>query len=132
MGYVANDLDCNDGNAAINPSANEVCDGIDNDCDGSTDEGLTFLTFYADADDDIYGDPSTGVSSCNPIVGSVTNNGDCNDANAAINPSATEVCDGIDNDCDGSIDEGLTFLTYYVDADVDGYGAGTNRRPGRR
>ncbi|MBK9639425.1 MAG: putative metal-binding motif-containing protein [Bacteroidetes bacterium] len=123
VGYVIDATDCNDANAAVNPAATEVCNGIDDDCDGSTDEGLTFLTYYVDADNDSYGDASaTGVSSCNPIVGSVTNNGDCNDANAAINPSATEVCDGIDNNCNGSTDEGLTFLTYYVDADVDGYG----------
>jgi hypothetical protein len=64
--------------------------GIDDDCDGSIDEGLTFLTYYVDADGDGYGDASaTGVSSCSPIVGSVANNSDCNDNNAAINPAAT-------------------------------------------
>jgi hypothetical protein len=125
VGYVTDATDCNDANAAVNPGATEVCNGIDDDCDGSTDEGLTFLTYYVDADNDGYGDASaTGVSSCNPIVGSVTNNGDCNDNNAAVNPAALEVCNGIDDDCNGLTDDGLTFLTYYVDADLDGFGAG--------
>ena len=123
VGYVTDATDCNDNNAAVNPGATEVCNGIDDDCDGSVDEGLTFLTYYVDADGDGYGDASaTGVSSCNPIVGSVTNNGDCNDNNAAINPAALEVCDGIDNDCNGLTDDGLTFVTYYADADGDGFG----------
>ncbi len=123
IGYVADNTDCNDGNAAINPAAAEVCNGIDDDCDGTADDGLTFLTYYVDADNDSYGDASaTGVSSCAPISGSVTNNTDCNDANASINPGATEVCNGIDDDCDGTADDGLTFVTYYADADGDTYG----------
>ena len=46
--------------------------------------------------------------------------GDCNDALAIQYPGNTEICDSLDNDCDGTIDEGLTS-TYYLDADDDGY-----------
>jgi PKD-like domain/Putative metal-binding motif/Secretion system C-terminal sorting domain/SprB repeat len=123
LGYVLDNTDCNDANAAINPAATEVCNGIDDDCDGIADDGLVFLTYYVDADADGFGDASaTGVSSCNPIAGSVTNNGDCNDINNAINPAALEVCNGIDDNCNGLTDDGLTFVTYYADADADTYG----------
>ena len=112
-GSVTNNADCNDNNAAINPGATEVCNGFDDDCDGSTDEGLTFLTYYVDADVDGYG-AGAGVSSCNPIAGSVLVDGDCVDNNAAVNPGATEICNGIDDNCANGIDEGF-------DVDNDGY-----------
>ena len=52
MGYVANDLDCNDDNNSINPDAIEICDGIDNNCNGMEDDGLVFYTYYLDVDND--------------------------------------------------------------------------------
>jgi hypothetical protein len=123
VGYVSNDTDCNDADGAINPGVTEICDGIDNNCDGNIDEGLTFITYYADADGDGYGDASVSTTTCDGApVGYVSNDTDCNDADGAINPGVTEICDGIDNNCDGNIDEGLTFITYYADADGDGYG----------
>jgi hypothetical protein len=100
----------------------EVCDGIDNDCNGLTDDGLTFVTYYADADADTYGNPASSVSTCSGApVGYVIDATDCDDTNAAINPGATEVCNSIDDDCDGSVDEGVT-LTFYADVDGDAYG----------
>ena len=89
--------DCADGNFAIHPGAQEICDGIDNDCDGSIDEGFPNfdndgMADCVDPDDDNDGDPD------------VT---DCNDFNAAIHQGATEVCNGIDDNCNGSIDEGF-------------------------
>ena len=81
----------------------EVCDGADQNCDGTADEGLTF-------DND--GDGYTLVGSCE---GSAD---DCDDVQASINPGAAETCDGADNNCDGAIDEGLT-----TDDDGDGYSA---------
>jgi len=122
-GYATQAGDCNDANAAINPGATETCDGVDNDCDGSIDEGLTFTTYYTDADGDGYGSGSGSSLCSNPGAGYATQAGDCNDGNSAVNPEATEVCNGIDDDCDGQIDEGVT-ISVYEDKDQDGVGAG--------
>ncbi|MBL7924227.1 MAG: HYR domain-containing protein, partial [Bacteroidia bacterium] len=118
---VTTSNDCNNNDAAVNPAATEVCNGVDDDCDGAIDDGLTFLDYYVDGDGDGFG-AGVATSSCNPIAGSVTVNGDCDDLNAAVNPAATEVCNGVDDDCDGTADDGLTFITYYADADFDGFG----------
>ena len=96
--------DCDDNDASVSPSATEVCDSVDNDCDGSIDEGVT-STFYADVDGDGYGDSSSSVSACSVSTGYVSNSTDCNSTDASINPGATETTDGVDNDCDGSVDE---------------------------
>jgi hypothetical protein len=126
-GQVGNAEDCDDSDGAINPSATELCDGVDNDCDGSTDEddALDASTWYADSDSDGYGDAGdAGTLSCAAPSGQVGNAEDCDDSDGAINPSATELCDGVDNDCDGSTDEddALDASTWYADADADGYG----------
>ena len=118
-GYVSNNTDCNDNNASINPSATEVCDGLDNNCNGLTDEGVT-STFYVDNDNDGYGGTSS-TQACSAPSGYVSNNLDCNDNNASINPGATEICDGQDNNCNGQTDENGT-TTFYFDNDNDGYG----------
>jgi hypothetical protein len=122
-GEVTNALDCDDTSAAIKPGATEICDGYDNDCANGPDDGLPFSDYYADGDSDGYGDRSdTATSSCLAVAGEVTNALDCDDTNGAIKPGATEICDGYDNDCANGIDDGLTFLDYYADADSDGYG----------
>ncbi|RKH49818.1 RCC1 domain-containing protein, partial [Corallococcus llansteffanensis] len=89
-------------------ASSEVCDAKDNDCDGQVDDGLASLAWYRDQDGDAYGLTSQAVQACMRPAGYVSNDGDCDDANAAINPGATEVCDGKDNNCDGQIDEGST------------------------
>jgi hypothetical protein len=126
VGYVANNTDCNDANAAVNPAATEICNGIDDDCDGLTDDADPSITgqstWYADADGDTYGNASVTQLACVQPVGYVANNTDCNDANAAINPGATEICNGIDDDCDGATDDGLTFINYFSDNDGDTWG----------
>ena len=81
-------------------------------------------TWYADADADGYGNVSTTLSYCTQPYGYVANSTDCNDALAAVNPGATEVCNSIDDDCDTQIDEGIPTIAYYNDADGDSYGAG--------
>ncbi|MBK7443223.1 MAG: putative metal-binding motif-containing protein [Bacteroidetes bacterium] len=65
------------------------------------------ITFYADNDGDSYGDPADFELLCEGIAGYVEDNTDCNDANNLINPVALEICNGIDDNCDGTIDEGL-------------------------
>ncbi len=114
--------DCDDTDPTIGPHATEVCDDIDNDCDGSIDEDVQ-STFYEDSDGDTWGDPASAYEACEMAAGDVTNDGDCDDTDAAINPDhGPDECDGIDNDCDERIDEdGRT--PYYPDADGDGYGA---------
>lgn len=124
IGYVDNSDDCNDNNGDINPDAEEICDGIDNNCDGNADEGLTEYTFYIDTDNDGFGDMENSILSCdaNTPDGYSDNSDDCDDTNEDINPDAEEICDGIDNNCDGNADEGLTEYTFYADTDNDGYG----------
>ncbi len=87
-GYCANQspVDCDDHDPQANPGASEVCDGVDNDCDGVVDEGCTTCT-------DVDGD-----SFCDDV--------DCDDYDASAFPGAEEICDSVDNDCDGFVDEG--------------------------
>ena len=123
-GYVSNSTDCNDASASVHPGATETCNSVDDDCDGSTDEGVQ-TTFYADADNDTYGDLTVSTSACTAPAGYVTNSSDCNDSNNAINPAATETCNSIDDNCSGTADEGVT-TTYYEDNDSDTYGSSTS------
>jgi|GEM_PF-3528423 len=126
IGYVDQGGDCDDTNAAVNPGADDVCDGIDNNCDGRVDEdeAIDADTWYADADNDGYGNDSVSQPSCEQPAGYIAGGGDCDDTNAAVNPGADEVCDGIDNNCDGRVDEdeAIDADTWYADADGDTYG----------
>lgn len=137
-GYVDNNQDCDDSNPNIHPFTMELCDDIDNNCDGQIDEGFDadgdgVKICEGDCDDnepnvfpgntEICGD---GIDNncdgqidegCNPDLdgdGFSVAQGDCDDSDASISPDALEVCDNLDNNCDGSIDEGF-------DIDGDGY-----------
>lgn len=103
----------------------EVCDERDNDCDGFVDEELPTAAWYRDEDADGFGDSaSVATLSCAVLAGHVANALDCDDAHASVYSGRPETCDAVDNDCDGLVDDGVT-VTAYVDADHDGYGAGT-------
>ncbi|MCB9743116.1 MAG: hypothetical protein H6741_32850 [Alphaproteobacteria bacterium] len=125
-GYAACE-ECDDGDAAVNPSALEVCNEIDDNCDGSVDEGVT-ETFYADYDADGYGDPDYSQEACEAPTGYVADSTDCDDQDGAVNPAAQEVCNSVDDDCDGAVDDAddsldlATAGTWYGDGDGDGYG----------
>ncbi len=90
--------DCDDDNAAINPLVDEIAgNGIDDNCDGEID----IVERYIDADGDGYGSQNFAAAQ------GVTNNLDCDDTDSEIHPYNKEILDGIDNNCDGVIDEGL-------------------------
>ena len=99
--------DCNDNNPNVYTGATETCNGIDDDCDNTVDDGVVFQNYYFDADMDTYGAGSPTNACQPPGANYVLNNTDCNNSNAAINPGATEACNGIDDDCDNLIDEGF-------------------------
>ncbi len=128
-GFVADATDCNDLNGAVSPGAGEACNGIDDNCDGGTDEaGAAGETaWYADADSDDFGGALI-AESCDAPDGSIAQGGDCDDTNRFVNPSGTESCNGIDDDCDGTTDEaGAAGETWwYADTDGDGYGGTTS------
>ncbi len=125
MDGFLNYLDCDDNNPDINPNATEVCDGIDNNCDGQIDEGFQLTAYFLDADNDGFGSLADVVQDCpgTPPTGYVENALDCDDTNENIHPGQTEVCDGLDNDCNSLVDDGLTLFTYFADNDGDGFGA---------
>lgn len=124
-GYVADATDCDDTTADIHPGAPELCDELDRDCDGSTTDGAIDMgTWYTDVDLDTYGAPDTGVVACTAPAGTVPDGTDCDDARAETFPGAPEYCNGVDDNCDGTVDEpeALDAHDSFEDSDADGYG----------
>ena len=129
-----NNTDCDDTNSAIHPDSAEVCNGEDDDCDELIDDddpsvdGSTARPWYADNDSDGYGTSALWVVSCSAPPNTVINDDDCDDSKAAVNPDALEVCNTIDDDCDGEVDDDDPSLdlssatTWYIDEDGDGLG----------
>ncbi|HYO68759.1 MAG TPA: putative metal-binding motif-containing protein, partial [Archangium sp.] len=141
LGHVANDLDCDDSNNQRYTGAPELCNGVDENCNGMADDGLALNTdctgegscsgkrvcgtdggvicnnpkptvLYADSDSDTYGAADAGVTNCGPTrAGYVSNSTDCDDTRATVNPAARELCDTLDNNCNGTQNEGYTLGT---------------------
>ncbi len=122
IGYAAVSGDCDNRDASVNPDATEVCGASDDDCDGLYDEDDpdldvgTLSTFYPDNDDDGAGD-GTGapIEACDTPPGYARSGTDCDDERRAIRPSATEMCNGIDDDCDGVVDDSCRVGTTIED-----------------
>jgi hypothetical protein len=122
VGYVGDGTDCNDSSGISFPGAAEVCDELDNDCDGTVDEDAT-TTYFADTDADTHGDPAAPIEACVMPEGYAGTATDCDDADPAQYPGASEYCNSEDDDCDGTIDEdALDALTFYADTDLDTFG----------
>ncbi len=106
LGYSASDGDCDDYDNRRAPGKPEACNGLDDNCNGQVDEGLTATTTWPDADGDGYGwklgAPMSGCAGGNRAQ----NDLDCDDANPNIHPGAMEICNQKDDDCDGQVDEG--------------------------
>ncbi|MCG8406936.1 MAG: Ig-like domain-containing protein [Phycisphaerales bacterium] len=125
-GYVGNDEDCDDRDPEVNPDAQEICDGLDNDCNRQQDEGGP--QWYRDADGDGFGDPDDSLQQCDQPDGYVENDMDCNDACSECSPNGVEVSDGLDNDCNRVVDDvppsppSPRGNLWYRDADGDGFG----------
>ena len=125
-GYVASATDCDDADPSINPMATELCNGRDDDCDGTTDEAdaSDATTWYADDDGDGYGDAESTTEACTAGPGFVADSSDCDDDDPSVSPAAMERCNERDDDCDGFTDEtdAIDAITWYVDFDGDGFG----------
>ena len=101
---------------------------IGSSCGG--DEPCTTQTWYLDADGDGYGNDEFTIEACDAKDGYIAQNGDCDDNNAAVNPGAEEICNGIDDNCNGEIDEDLNCVIFYRDNDNDGFGDSNNTMQG--
>ena len=124
-GYVGTQTDCDDQNSEVNPGAAEVCNNTDDDCNGQVDgaDALDAEQFFGDTDGDNFGDPDSPQLSCQIEEGLSANSNDCDDTLAEVYPGATEVCNTLDDNCDGQVDLDVEDLpVWYLDGDGDGYG----------
>ena len=113
--------DCDDSRRDVLPGATELCNGYDDNCNGSVDEGL-LLAGFADADRDGHGTMTMPQMACPGTNGFSLLSDDCNDAAATIHGGQVEICDSRDNDCDGATDEGTVAVAWYADTDGDAFG----------
>jgi hypothetical protein len=117
--------DCDDNNNTIHPDANELCDGVDNDCDGEVDgtNAIDGGPWFVDSDGDSFGEDKEVFGACELLKGYSENDEDCDDGDSGIYPDAPEVCDGVDQDCDGEVDESANDKNeWFYDDDGDSFG----------
>jgi hypothetical protein len=121
-GFVTAGGDCDDTDGERFPGAVERCNGVDDDCDDEVDDPADVepLAWYPDADADGYGDGEP-IAVCADPGGAALLDGDCDDADGAVNPGATETCNGLDDDCNG-VEDDAPAVTWYLDRDEDGFG----------
>ncbi len=122
-GQSTNNVDCDDSDPLVFPGQQEICDNVDNNCNGGIDENFNPRDYYLDNDGDSYGDPESLLRTCeNPGAAYVLDNTDCDDQNIGVSPGATEVCDNdLDDDCNGTIDDRFEKeCDDYKDGDCDG------------
>jgi hypothetical protein len=98
------DVDCDDHDPTVNPEGVERCNHYDDDCDGVDDDGAG-EPVYVDADHDQYGAGEVAGTYCDAPDGFAATADDCDDADPMVNPGTPEACNGIDDDCDGAVDE---------------------------
>jgi hypothetical protein len=120
FGYSLLSSDCDDTNPDVHPGAVEVCSDKDYNCDGIASGVSPATTWYKDGDNDGYGNTLVSITNCNPVPGYVSNDDDCNDNDLTVSPAAPELCNNIDEDCDGLIDEDFTMSTLTFNGSVDG------------
>jgi hypothetical protein len=125
-GYAERAGDCDDQDPARSPAAEDLCDGVDNDCNGLVDEDAVNLLRFRDADGDQFGTEADTIQACQDVPGYVPVGGDCDDTDEATNPAALDGCDGIDRDCNGVVDDDALQTLYFADADGDGAGDATS------
>ncbi|MBN2799973.1 MAG: putative metal-binding motif-containing protein [Deltaproteobacteria bacterium] len=128
--WVADNTDCNDLIPWTYPGAVEICDRADNNCNDLVDESpFAAPTWYLDADGDGFGDDGVSAVSCQAPVDHVALPGDCLDTDDRVFPGADEVCNHLDDDCDGLTDDDdpelllRTATEWFRDVDSDGFGA---------
>ncbi|MCO4746819.1 MAG: putative metal-binding motif-containing protein [Proteobacteria bacterium] len=113
--------DCNSSSAEAYPGAVEVCDGIDNDCDGTVDgaDAVDAVDWFFDSDGDGWGSGSAERQCDPPSEDHVDRGGDCEDGLDSVHPEVAEVCnDLLDNDCDGGANDCVWTGTYTVESDA--------------
>jgi hypothetical protein len=119
--------DCDDANPAVHPANADGCDGVNQDCDDATDEDVD-RTWYLDADGDTFGVTESTIRSCTASRGWAEAAGDCDDDDPLVFPGAIERCDLVDEDCNGTVDDGFPTYEWHPDHDRDGAGDAADSR----